>query len=219
MGESASSLFDTAAYSGQQAAHYVGVPYQTLRTWISGDGLISPPEPNRLSFNNLAEAHVLRAMRKVHGLSMQGIRGALAELAGRRQTIHPLLEQEFETDGVSLCIREEGAVINLNQRSQQEFRDFVSLYLHRIERDGAGKATGLYPFLIRDDAEEPRSISISPVVSFGRPVLAGTGISTAVIVGRFTARDSVIDLAEEYGVGQSILEEAIRWELLKGKAA
>lgn len=219
MAEFTQSVFNTPAYSGQQAAHYVGVPYATMRTWIGGDGLISPPEPNRLSFNNVAEAHILRAMRKVHGLSMQGIRKALAELSLRRQSAHPLLDQEFETDGVSLCIREEDRVINLNQRSQQEFRDFVSLYLQRIERDASGRATGLYPFVIHDNAEEPRNISISPIVSFGRPVLAGTGISTAVIVGRFTARDSVPELAEEYGIEQRVLEEAIRWELLKGKAA
>ena len=63
------------------------------------------------------------------------------------------------------------------------------------------------------------SISISPVISFGKPVLAGTGISTSVIVGRFNARDSVEDLAREYGVSSLVLEDAIRWEMNKGKAA
>jgi uncharacterized protein (DUF433 family) len=57
------------------------------------------------------------------------------------------------------------------------------------------------------------------MVSFGKPVLAGTGISTSVIVGRFNARDSVSDLAREYGVATAVLEDAIRWEMNKGKAA
>jgi len=77
----------------------------------------------------------------------------------------------------------------------------------------------LYPFIARDDASEPKHVSISPTVSFGRPVLVGTGIATAVIAGRFVARDSVYDLAKEYGVNQQVLEDAIRWEMLKGKAA
>jgi uncharacterized protein (DUF433 family) len=211
--------FNTPVYSGQQAAHYAGVPYQTLRGWIGEEGLIRTPAPNQLSFNNLAEAHVLKAMRKIHHVPMQAIRKALKELELHRNLAHPLLEQEFETDGVSLCIREGERIVNLNQRSQQEFRDFVSLYLHRIERDATGRATKLYPFLVNDHESEPRSISISPIVSFGRPVLAGTGVSTAVIVGRFTSRDSVPELAAEYRVPLNILEDAIRWELLKGKAA
>jgi uncharacterized protein (DUF433 family) len=213
------SVFDAPAYSGAQASHYVGVPYQTLRGWIGGDGLITTPQPNVLSFNNLAEAHILKAMRKVHQLSLQKIRKALEELAHIRKTSHPLLDESFETDGVSLCIRDEDQVINLTQNRQREFREFVSLYLQRIQRDSNGVATHLYPFVARDDASEPQHISISPKVSFGRPVLVGTGVSTSVIAGRFAARDSVYDLAKEYDVDSRILEDAIRWEMLRGKAA
>jgi uncharacterized protein (DUF433 family)/DNA-binding transcriptional MerR regulator len=219
MNSEAHSAFDIAAYGCLQAAHYVGVPMDTLRRWIGEDGLIRTPEPNALSFNNLAEAHILKAMRKVHGLSLQRIRKALAELAQRHTSAHPLLEKEFETDGVSLCVREEDAVINLSKKSQQEFKEFVALYLHRIQRDDAGRVARLYPFVVADREGEPRHISISPNVSFGKPVLAGTGISTSVIVGRFNARDSVEDLAREYGVPSAVLEDAIRWEMNKGRAA
>lgn len=213
------NVFDAPAYSGRQASHFVGVPYQTLRSWIGPDGLISTPQPNVLSFKNLTEAHILKAMRKTHQLSLQNIRKALNELAQIRKTDHPLLDEAFETDGVSLCIRDDDRVINLSHSRQQEFREFVSLYLQRIERDSNGLVTHLYPFVARDDAKEPKHISISPKVSFGRPVLVGTGVSTSVIAGRFAARDSVADLAREYEVDPRILEDAIRWEMLKGKAA
>ena len=213
------SVFDIPAYSGPQAAHYVGVPYHTLRRWISDPLLIATPAPNALSFNNLAEAHMLRAMRKVHRISLQGIRKALDELSRLRNTSHPLLDETFETDGVDLCIREEGRVINLSKSCQEEFREFVSLYLNRISRDEIGQVTHLFPFLLSDARDEPKHISISPKVSFGRPVLSGTGISTSVIAGRFTARDSVHDLAAEYEIDPVVLEDAIRWEMLKGKAA
>ena len=213
------SAFEIPAYSGPQAAHYVGVPYATLRHWIGPKGLINTPQPNTLSFNNLAEAHVLKAMRRAHNLPLQSIRKALSQLAELRQTEHPLLDESFATDGVSLCIFEEGRVLNLTKRLQTEIQEFVALYLQRIERDYAGRATKLFPFIVRDRAEEPRHISISPAVSFGRPVLTGTGISTAVIAGRFAARDSITELAKEYDVEPQILEDAIRWEMLKGKAA
>lgn len=182
-------------------------------------GLIHTPEPGILSFNNLTEAHILRAMRKVHGLTHQAIRKALQELAQLRQTTHPLLDESFETDGVGLFIRDQEQVINLSRRRQTEFREFVALYLHRIGRDSQGNAAHFYPFVVAESASEPRHISISPSVSFGKPVLAGTGISTAVIVGRFNARDSVADLAREYNVSPAVLEDAIRWEMKIGKAA
>ncbi len=213
------TAYDAPAYSGPQAAHYVGVPYHTLRRWIDDGGLIVTPRPNVLSFNNLAEAHVLKAMRRKHHLSLQAIRRALLELSAMRRTSHPLLDETFETDGVSLCIRESDEIINLSKQGQREFQEFVAVYLQRIERDSTGKATRLYPFVISDSISEPKNISISPIISFGKPVLTGTGISTSVVAGRFSARDSISDLAKEYDVDIKILEDAIRWEMLKGKAA
>ncbi len=213
------SVFDAPAYSSMQASHYVGVPYATLHDWISPKGLISTPLPNTLSFNNLAEAHILKAMRRRHKLSLQAIRRALSQLRALRQPAHPLLDESFGTDGVSLCIFEENQIINLTRGLQTEIQEFVALYLQRIERDPSGRAHKLYPFIARDEASEPRHISISPTVSFGRPVLAGTGITTAIIAGRFASRDSVSDLAREYSVDEEVLEDAIRWEMLRGKAA
>jgi uncharacterized protein (DUF433 family) len=212
-------VFDTAVYGYAQAAQYVGVPEQTLRRWAGEDGLIVPSGADALSFNNLAEAHILKAMRRKHGLALQGIRKALKELGETRRSAHPLLAEEFETDGVDLCIRDTDAVINLSRRSQREFREFVSLYLHRIERDKSGRVAYFYPFIVAEKSNEPKSVSINPTISFGRPVLAGTGISTSVIAGRFGARDSIEDLAREYGVSPAVLEDAIRWEMNKGKAA
>jgi len=218
MASSAQSVFDQPAYSVPQAAHYLGLNYLTLKNWIGQDGLIATPAMNALSFNNLAEAHILKAMRRVHKLPLQRIRKSLVELSKIRQTPHPLLDETFETDGINLCIRDADDVINLSKNSQREIREFVALYLQRIERS-QGRVTRLYPFVVAEREDEPRSISISPTVSFGKPVISGTGISTSVIVGRFNARDSIADLAAEYQVDTATLEDAIRWEISKGKAA
>ena len=212
------SIYDQPAYSCLQAAQYVGVPYATLRSWSGTDGLIVPSGHSGYTFDNLAEAHVLKAMRKIHNLPFQRIRKALKELARKRHTDHPLLDESFETDGVDLCIREDGDVVNLSRHSQKEFREFVSLYLQRVDRNAEGRVTSLHPFIADDIGYEPKTISISPAVSFGKPVITGTGISTSVIVGRFHARDSMLDLATEYEVSISVLEDAIRWET-RNKAA
>jgi uncharacterized protein (DUF433 family) len=70
----------------------------------------------------------------------------------------------------------------------------------------------LYPFVMERTQNEPRLIQIDPAVGFGKPVIAGTGISTAVVASRFNARESIGDLASEYGVKPRQIEEAIRWE-------
>ena len=50
------------------------------------------------------------------------------------------------------------------------------------------------------------------MVGFGKPIIAGTGISTAIIASRFNARESIGDLAAEYDFSPKQVEEAIRWE-------
>jgi uncharacterized protein (DUF433 family) len=65
----------------------------------------------------------------------------------------------------------------------------------------------------------PRLIQISPAVGFGKPVIAGAGISTSVVASRFNARESIDDLASEYGLKPRQIEETIRWERRTGAVA
>ena len=94
----------------------------------------------------------------------------------------------------------------------------LELYLERIERDPKGLFK-LYPFVMQPKPGEPKLILINPAVGFGKPVIAGTGISTAVVASRFNARESIGDLASEYGVEPRQIEEAIRWERSAAVAA
>ena len=89
--------------------------------------------------------------------------------------------------------------------------EIVGVHLERIEKDPSGLFK-FFPFVRERSAAEPRYIVINPRVGFGKPVIAGTGISTAVIASRFNARESVPDLAKEYGLDERQVDEAIRWE-------
>jgi len=104
-------------------------------------------------------------------------------------------------------------LINLSQAGQVEMRDLVKAYLRRIERDLKGLPIKLYPFTRKRDPDEPRAIVIDPFVSFGRPVLSGTGIATAVVAERFKAGEPLESLAEDYGRSLLEIQEAIRCEL------
>jgi uncharacterized protein (DUF433 family) len=57
---------------------------------------------------------------------------------------------------------------------------------------------------------EARNVIIDPRVSFGRPVLAGTGVPIDNLVERLNAGDTVEDLADDYGLTPDVVRDAIR---------
>ncbi len=205
-------LMETPIYGTLEAAKYLRVPYQTVRYWTQVNPIIelASPSPPRLSFINLMECHMLSFLRS--NLRIPKVRTALQTLAKIHPARHPLVSSRFETDEVDLFIREYGDVIvNLCRGGQIVLKQIIGIHLKRIEVD----ATGVYrffPFIEERKESEPKSIEISPAISFGKPVIAGTGISTAVIASRFHARESVDDLAREYARSVKEIEEAIRWE-------
>jgi uncharacterized protein (DUF433 family) len=206
-------------YGLSEAALYLRVPISTLDYWVYGrgrtPGLITAASrhPRSLSFMNLLECHMLAAMRKIYNLRIPKIRRALTRLASMNGYRHPLIEKPLLTDQHDILIREMDSILNISRRNdfgQYEMPQIVDVFLERIEYD---KATyRFYPFVRERSANEPKLIVINPKVGFGKPVIAGTGISTAVIASRFNARDSIPDLAQEYGVSAAQIEEAIRWE-------
>jgi uncharacterized protein (DUF433 family) len=61
--------------------------------------------------------------------------------------------------------------------------------------------------------DQPRTVMIDPRIAFGRPVLSGTGIPTAVLADRYKAGESMGELASDYDCARELIEEAIRCEL------
>jgi uncharacterized protein (DUF433 family) len=223
----ARDLREAPAYSLAEASHYLGVPPATLRAWTLGQSysargqprvfrpVIRLPDRNLrlLSFLNLVEAHVLEALRRQHRVSLQKVRSALNYLAQNFPSPHPLTDHALATDGLSLFVERYGRLINISQPGQLEMRRILEAYLRRVEWDRSGQVARLFPFTRRRELEEPKVIVIDPTISFGRPVLAGTGIPTAVIAERYKAGESVDDLAGDYDRPRSEIEEAIRCEL------
>jgi uncharacterized protein (DUF433 family) len=173
------------------------------------------PDPNRplLSFMNVVEVHVLDAIRRRHQIRLVKIRQALGYLRRHFPSRHPLADQKFETNGLDLFIQQYGQLINISQSAQLITRSLLEAHLQRIERDPLGIAIRLYPFTRKRLLDEPTLVVIDPYVSFGRPVLTGSGIATAVIAERYKAGESVDELADDYGRDRLEIEEAIRCEL------
>jgi len=214
-------------YTLGEASHYLLIPLATLRSWTVGryypvqDGkrLFSPvipaaqKDPVMLSFVNLIEAHVLDAIRRVYGVQLPKVRSAMTFLRHEFGSKHPLIEQKIETDGRDLFIRSLGKLIAASGGGQLVMPELIEAYLKRIEWDERGIASRLYPFTRKRQLDEPKVIVIDPRISFGRPVLSGTGVRTSIVAERYKAGESVEELAEDYGRGRLDIEEAIRCEL------
>jgi uncharacterized protein (DUF433 family) len=207
-------------YALSETAHYLTVPKSTLRYWAMGRAseskpLIDPAQhhPLILSFRNLVELHVLAAMRREFEITLPKVRSALDFLTRKFRVKNPLIAYEFATDGVSLFVERYGQLINASQEGQAVMREVIESSLKRIERDTSGIPIKLYPYTRSDWRTAPALVVIDPELSFGRPVIAGTGLATEVIADRYKAGESIQELAEDYGRPAEEVEEAIRCEL------
>lgn len=215
MKTTAKQVMETPIYGISEAAQYLRVPPATLKYWVKGGASplikLASVDPSRLSFNNLLECHVLSSMRSIYDVKIPKVRQALAELSNYVQHRHPLIEQVFMTNRRDLFIEHLGQIVALTPGGQVQIRDTVAHYMQRVEQDPNGLFK-LYPFVMGRAPNEPKLILMNPSVGFGKPVIAGTGISTAVVASRFNARESIEELASEYSVKPQQIEEAIRWE-------
>ena len=205
-------------YGLSEAALYLRVPIKTLEYWAFGRKPISPliraasRNPRALSFMNLLECHMLASMRSLYNLRLPKIRRALAHLHKTTRYKHPLIEEPLYTNRVDLLIKEIDRLVNVSRGGQLAIAGIVEAHLERVEYDKQIGMFRFYPFVRERSPAEPKFIVINPALGFGKPVIAGTGISTAVIASRFNARESIPELAKEYGLEEKQIEEAIRWE-------
>ncbi|WP_072622729.1 DUF433 domain-containing protein [Spirulina major] len=218
------NLNDTPTYRVADAAHYIRVPTVTLSTWLNGrtyttqngkrqsPPLIQRPNPKTplLSFNNLLEGHILRVIRETHGIPLSNVRGAIDYLGQKFNTSHPLIHNQFKTDGVDLFMEHADLLINVSRAGQLAIRAVIQDLLKRIEWED-NIAVRLYPFISPTDPAD-KIISIDPRYSFGKPIITATGVPTDVLAEFYNAGDTIEDLAADYECTPAQVRAAIRFE-------
>lgn len=215
---------ETPLYTAAEAAHYLRLPVSTVRAWAFGQGQrkdgsrrfkpvigLSSRQGKLLSFINLVELFVLSAIRRRHGVALPQVRKALDYLKKSFPSPHPLADNEFQTNGVDLFVEKFGEYLNLSRDGQIEIKELIEARLRCVLRDEAGMPLKLY--LSPRSGIDRGIVVIDPRLGFGRPVIEGTGIRTEVIVGRFSAGETIDSIAEDYGRSRSDIEEIVRSEL------
>lgn len=217
---------EIAAYTLAEAARYVRLPTATLRSWVLGrqyptakgradfQPLIRPvsEKPPGLSFSNLIEAHVLRSLRTEHGVPVSQLRRALSFAEKSLGIDRLLLRPELKADAGKVFLDRYGELIELTASGQLAMRRLFEDHLNRIEWDTSRFPIRFYPFLSAVTPSEQRPIVIDPRLAFGRPVVASKTIATSTIAERIDAGESVRDIAADYDLAPSEVEQAVVYE-------
>jgi uncharacterized protein (DUF433 family) len=176
--------------------------------------LIQPAQrkPPLLSFWNLVEAHILRALRSDHGVSLGDVREAIGYAEQHLNIDNLLLDKQLRTEAGQLFLDRYGELVNVSRSGQIAMRKVFEDHLRSIEWGDLPYPVRLYPFLSgsRDSSDKP--IVIDPEIAFGRPIIARIGISTHAISDRIDAGESIDDLAEDYDLSADEIEQAVLYE-------
>ena len=188
------ALLHTPLYSILECARYLGLPASTVRSWIAMPGsdgkddgrrLVKPAgsDPTALSFTNLLEVFILTSLRRNRA-------------APTKELLKSVLSMQRDSDG-------------------SEGRDFsqADLCRKRIEYNDDGAPIRFYPFTRGYGREDPKLVVIDPAVSFGSPVVAGSGVRTRAVAKFFVAGETIAELADEYRLCPAQIEEAVRYEI------
>lgn len=210
-------------YTIADVAHFLRIKHTTLRDWVrgrpypKGSGqafsrpVIEPADPDGpvLSFFNLVEAHIIKSTRQRDEVPLLAIRDAIDYVSEHFPGPHPLLTNDFYTEGRHLFIKKLDELINASKRGQLGIEPILGQYLDRINRDVDGMPLALNPFI--PSRPNSRAVSIQFKVSSGAPVITGTGILVSAIRGRHAQGESISDLAEDYALAVDTIEDAIAY--------
>jgi uncharacterized protein (DUF433 family) len=222
----ATDLRNQPAYSVAEAARFLKLPPATLRTWTlgriypihAGEGRFQPlirpasTRPPLLSFWNLIEAHVLRALRTEHGVALKQVRQAVRFAEKELDVERLLLSPELRSRAGELFLERYGELINLSRSGQMAMRQMLEAHLVRIEWDASRFPVRLHPFLSKEIPHSAMPVVIDPEVAFGRPVVTGHGVSTAAITGRIDAGETPAEVAADYGMTEDDVVQAVLYE-------
>ncbi len=211
-------ILEHPRYSIEDVAQCLRIPPSTLRAWTRGQSYTNKygkkisflpvlyPADKRLgllSFNNLAEAHILRCTRE-RNVPLKNVRLALDYVRkALPNDAHPLLSRDFRTFGRDVFIQHLGRTVNATKQGQYAMRRLLGRYLQRLKRDNAGNVLELYPI-------KTRHLSINPLISGGKPVVKGTGISVMVLRDRIRAGEDETDVAGDYGLTIGEVKSAVK---------
>ena len=163
-----------------------------------------------INFYALIELFMVAALREA-GNSLQQIRRAREELTLQFGTRYPFASHKILSDGRKMAVVFGGLsdriVLELGGKNQTALRDFVEPFCLKLKFSLETKlAESYWPLGVN------RTIVVSPYHAFGRPVIAGTNITTEVIYRLLESGEHDEDVVNEYEITSSNIADVREFE-------
>ena len=216
------AAFGIGIYTAPEAARMVGMRPGTLRRWLVGydhDAKHEAPlwhpqydpadeDGMLLGFRDLVEARIVNALR-AKKIGLPTIRTCLERARAIVGQDHPFSTRQFKTDGKTIFLEitrglDEPQLIDL-KRSQGVFSRVVAPTLDDLDfgKEGAERWWLLHG---------KRTIVADPGRSFGQPIVADHGITTARVAQAVEAEGSVARVAKIYELRPALIRDALAYE-------
>lgn len=212
-------------YTYIDAARATNVPVSTIGAWLRGttyqsagrkpgifQAVITRPDESdtRLSFNNLLEVNVLRALRQVHEVKVQAVRDAMKRARKDHGITRLLTDPNLRTTGGKLFLDYYFQLVELSPTQQLAMEVILRQSLQRVQVDDR-QMQRFFP-LPRSMPQDARPILVSPYVSFGNAIVARRGVTTNAIRSRFDLGEQKTAIIADYGLNEEEFDEAILYE-------
>lgn len=211
----------TGLYPVPLAAKLLNEKQRVVRSWIEGysnsnaDPIIVRQLPKFgertvLGFLDLVEARFIKHFCDL-GLSPQAIRKAAIKLRQKHKEDHPFAtNKRFRTDGRKIFME----VVET-----PEERRIIDVIADNFVMAPMVEPSLFESILYANDLAyrwrpNPKldKVVLDPKISFGKPVIDGFWIPTATLHRAFSVSGSVPDVADEYGVDDESVGQAIEFE-------
>jgi len=214
-------------YTIPEAAANFALSERTLFSWYEGREPILKPSGQSgaihlLSYRDIEEAYRLFLLRERFDFTMQFLRESMRNARRMFRSQHPLQR----ADAIKECLKDlvydrpargktPRTVTSLGQKpGQQLVTEVVDMFAERIV-----PGNFIFPWRFAATDHISRPVSMNPNIMSGRLVVTGTRIPVAVLSGRKRAGESALEIAEDYGLDQSVVEKALTHIGVRQKAA
>lgn len=200
-----------------EAARYAHLSPQTVAKWHAHPGsnkkatLSTKEKGAALSYLQLIEVAVVASFRKA-GVRLNKIEAAREYLAKQLEAEFPFAAYRFKTDGKDLWMdyaqfEADGGdktLLAVSQGGQLAWADIIGR-LHEFDYENDAGLAIRWHVAGRDS-----NIVIDPRIQFGAPSVEG--VATWAFKGRWEAGEDVDDIADDFGVANSDVLAALRFE-------
>jgi len=204
-------------YRIREAADYAHLSPQTVAKWHTAPGsnrkstLSAKERGASLSYLQLIEVAVVSSFRKA-GVSLKKIKAAREFLSKQLEAEFPFAVYRFKTDGKELWMdyaqfeaaAGDKTLLVASRQGQLAWGDIIGR-LHEFDYENDDGLAIRWHVAGRDE-----NVVIDPRIQFGAPSVEG--VATWAFKGRWQAGEVLDDIADDFGVSNSDVLAALRFE-------